>query len=245
MTVIPDDLDDWMDTMLAVPENPVGGAEFFQLGLYCDSAKALSEFVEVCTEYGADRWTYDVAVHNGELLSPSNVWQPTTSWWPMAIRAHMAFNYQLIPGKELELMYWEPIYKETRPHPFAQLGDDVAQVCWTYKVEDTFTEEQRLRSLLGMHPSYKFMSIKHDNPAIDGLARYRDTMYDTYDSLGYNLRFSAKLPHEMMYRSQRFGTMHMNWRTDWCGKRFPCPPKIDSDWYPGIARANESGLNLE
>jgi hypothetical protein len=213
-----------IDQVFNIPKNPLG-VDFYQVGVYCESLDVISEFMaDSALDFGADEWVIDMAVHYGELLG-----HEPHQWEPIYITAHMAFNYQMIPGIEFELMYWEGKPGSLLRHPYAGYGD-AQVVCLTYKVEDTFAEENRLRREFDLRPSYRFMSQTHLNPAIAGKARYRDTMYDTMDRFGFDIRFSQKLPGEPYFVVPMGGGLELNphyWGHDIPGAH----KREDGQWY--------------
>lgn len=230
-----------VDDMLAIPDNPYG-PEFFQIGVYCESPMFFEWMITELSAMGYDEWTFDVAKHCSEVINPGN----PIDWYPIRVDAHMAFNYQIVPGKEFELMYWAlPKMTPIGPHPYEHLGG-VHRACLTYKVESTFTEEERLWEQFSMRPMYRFVSYRHENPAIKGKARYRDTTYDTYSELGYDLRFTSKLIHHTFFVTNRGAGSELNWimwnemfKTD-----YPLPPLLDNDWYAGCGRECMTGKRV-
>jgi hypothetical protein len=203
-------------------ENPYG-PEFYQIGVYCESRAILDLFVEGLYHMGFDEWTRDVADHISERIDKHPI-----DWTPLRIQAHMAFNYQIFPGKEFELMYWWHPYTPVKNHPFHYVRG-IEQVCMTYKVKDTWIEEQRLWEQFGLRPVYRFTSWDHENPQVKGRARYRDIMYDTYADLGYNLRFSAKLPWAKYFVVPRGSGVELN--PHYWGHDISDSTLIDGKWY--------------
>lgn len=193
--------DEWWDKL---PPNPYGPA-FTQMALYCVNRNNLEQIVNIGRGLGFDEWVTDIARQYGEVFDTQ---RPQYHIRPTLIDAHMAFNYQIIDGVEFELMHWEHIYHSPlHQHPF-ETQPEVA--CMTYRTECTFAEEQRMLEKYGLRPSYRFVTKSHENPNVRGKARYRDTMYDTFAELGFNLRFCAKLPHEQYFVVPRGSGVELN-----------------------------------
>lgn len=221
MEVAPDAIpDEWWDKL---PVNPYG-PPFTQVALYCNTREVLDLMVQACRDLGYDEWVTDIARQYGEVF---DIRKPTFNVRPTMIDAYMAFNYQIIEHVEFELMYWEHIYHAPlHQHPFETKR---AAPCMTYRTECTFAEEQRMLEKYSMRPWYRFVTKSHENPNVQGKARYRDTMYDTYDELGFNLRFCAKLPHEPYFVVPRGSGVELNpvyWGHDISDSEF-----IDGKWY--------------
>jgi hypothetical protein len=193
--------DAWWEKL---PRNPYG-PEFTQLALYCSDIVGLDVVVDIARRLGYDEWVTDLAFHRGWVFNSD---RPTFHVQATAIDAHMAFNYQIIPDVEFELMSWRPISDHPiHDHPFKRKYNEPTM---TYRVECVFTEEARLLEQFGLRSCYRFITATHENPNVFGKARYSDTMFDTYDELGYNLRACMKLPHEPYFVVPRGSGVELN-----------------------------------
>ena len=188
-----------------VKENPYG-PPFNQIGVYCQHHGEIGSLIQTFTQLDFGDWTYDVAVHYGQVFDPKH---------PFAVlglqaKAYMAFNYEIWPGMEFELMYWEHMHRNPIVrHPFADVkGSQFVTMTW--RVEDVHTEAERLRREFGLKPMYLLVSKSHTNPGIKGISRYKDIMFDTVDELGYYLRVSCRIPHEPWIISPKFSGVECN-----------------------------------
>jgi hypothetical protein len=212
--------DGWWNEL---PENPYG-PDFGQMALYCRTPEIVEDIIEKGREMGYDDWVTDIARHRGEILDTDHQQFVIK---PIVIDAFMAFNYDLIQGVEFELMSWRHVHDSPlHQHYFEQNGYVPVM---TYRVECVFTEQDRLFREFGMRPCYRFTTVSHENPNVFGRARYRDTMYDTYDELGYNLRCCARIPHEPYFVVPRGSGVELN--PHYWGHEISDSELIDGIWY--------------
>ncbi len=206
-----------------LPPNPFG-PQFTQLAVYCRKQSTLEFVVNHARALGYDEWVPDLARHYGLVGYADKPWfEPK----PTAIDAHMAFNYQIIPGVEFELMYWEHVRENPRyQHPF-EIDPDVPVM--TYRVECTWAEEKRMLERYDLRWVYRFGTVSHENPNVFGRARYRDTMWNTYNLLGYNIRACARIPWEPYFVVPRGSGVELN--PAWFGHDISDSKMFDGKWY--------------
>jgi hypothetical protein len=144
--------------------------------MYCGSLEAMERAIHGFTAMGYDQWTHDVSRLEGEIFG-----KPANSV------AHMAFNYQILPGIEYELLHYEgPMRWEDVP-PTAQFISHLS-----YHVEDIIVEFERLYPILG-HPVQTFETHDHTNDVIKGVRRFREAIFPTADLFGHDIKVIQRI----------------------------------------------------
>lgn len=113
---------------------------------------------------------------------------------PRSNTARLAFNYQLIPGKELELIEYEKGWnwlaeREDSGIPFglSHLGLHVP--------EDTDLDaiKRSLFDRFGFEVAQEVKTMSHTNPAIRDTRRYRYVIFDSHNVLGFDLKLIQRI----------------------------------------------------
>ena len=150
-----------------------------QLALHPRDPKAA---IELLTAIGAHDWAHDVVEAAGEVFGSAgeNV-------------GHLAFNYDMIDGKELEVLHYAagPNWMRNRegvtPHRVSHLG-----------MHCTAGELDEWRAFFvgrGIPVAQEVLTEQHSNPVIAGKRWYQYVIFDTFDILGVDLKFIVRRDH--------------------------------------------------
>jgi hypothetical protein len=151
--------------------------KFHQVAFMCPSLDALDL---ACAHYkimGYDNWSFDTAVLVGTLRGE-----------PIETVATMAFNYEALP-MELEFLHYEgPSRHQDRARrarfPFISH--------MSVHVESIEEEVAKLSPKLG-DPYHLFETRDHTNPAVRGIKRFREAIFDTQQFMGYDLKLIERI----------------------------------------------------
>jgi hypothetical protein len=160
-------------TERVIPVDP----KFHQVAMYCGSLETMSKAIDSFTMMGFDQWTRDISHLEGEMFGK-----------PARSIAHMAFNYQILPGIEYELLHYEgdKRWADDMP-PTAQFISHLS-----YHVDDAIEEMRRLLPIFG-HPVQTFETHDHTNVAIRGKKRFREVIYPTADLFGHDIKIIERI----------------------------------------------------
>jgi hypothetical protein len=153
------------------PPPPLFGIE--QIALVNPPGLGLMSVLKIL---GATHWSED------HVTTRARVWGGPV----VEQRAHLAFNYQLIPGKELELIKYESgsnwLDKAQVGAGLSHMGLHVENIEEaTAKLEDSAHAEVAI--------AQDAVTIAHTNPAIKDSRRYRYRIFNTRQWLGFDLKF--------------------------------------------------------
>jgi hypothetical protein len=162
-----------------IPENlpkveGVFGLEFHQVAVY---APELMGAVATLSALGFSTWSQDTATLTGHYIG-----------LPCVIQAEMFFNYQMLPGKELEFVRYDDHpndrYRPDGRVPFfshvSAYVDDVEAKCeeifWTYSIV----------------PPHRFETSNHTNPHVAGKKHFKEALFEL-PQLGFNVKLIEKV----------------------------------------------------
>jgi hypothetical protein len=153
--------------------------QWHQVAIYTDEPERAIEQYE---RLGYRNWVYDQADLIGNLEGEAVV-----------TKAYMAFNYDIFPG-ELEFLRY------IGPNRHQQEGRDgevpfISHMS-TY-VDNVFLESTQIYKTFGMIPYHQFITGNNTNPAVKGLKRFIECIYDFRDLLGYDLKLIQKVPWDI------------------------------------------------
>lgn len=164
-------------TLKGADVSQINSRAFHQLGIYCTSNDLLDQQVNKWRQMGIDVWSHDVSQHDANLRGED-----------VDVVAYMAFNYQILPGFEVELMYWEGA------HQYQDHAEGIFMSHMSFYTDDIKAEEQRIWDEFTIEPYYRFTTMSHTNPRILGRERFIEAVYDTTNSLGYDIKMIQKIP---------------------------------------------------
>lgn len=124
---------------------------------------------------GAHEWHHDTVTTRARVFD-SGIFEQ---------EALLAFNYQLIPGKELEVIRY------TRGENFLSESGTLGGLSHLgLHVDDMDKSTQMLRDQLGeVRIIQEAVTVRHTNPNIKDTRRYRYRIFDTRNTLGFFLKF--------------------------------------------------------
>lgn len=132
--------------------------------------------VEMLKLLGATDWYYDTA----ELYGCIEDRPPTT------IKAHMAFNYQILGGLELELLHYEGESRHS--------GRSGAFISHISTYVDDINKSMRFMKPTGFRVCHTFETRNHTNPKFKGTNRkFIEVIYDTRETLGFDIKLIEKV----------------------------------------------------
>lgn len=160
-----------------IPENlPAAfgpfGLEYHQVAIYTSDVRAAALSL---TTIGFTGWSFDVATLKG-----------TYNDVPCTIHAEMAFNYQMLHGKELEFVHYEghPIER------YAGSGQFLSHI--SAYVDDVDLACREIERLHGIVPIHKFETSNHLNPRVAGKKHFREALFET-TGIGFNIKLIEKV----------------------------------------------------
>ena len=138
-----------------------------------DPAKA----IELLTAMGASEWAHDLVLAKGQVFGQDG----TNS-------ARLAFNYDLIQGKEFEVLHYTEgdnwMNYSHRRNSVSHLG----MHCTAEELEGwrKFFEDR------GIQIAQEVLTHCHSNPVIAGKRWYNYVIFDTKEILGVDLKFIVR-----------------------------------------------------
>lgn len=155
--------------------NPIFGKEFHQVAMY---TKDLNRAVEAMRMLGYNDWHEDTADLDGFYVGKK-----------CRIQARMAFNYQMLPGKELEFVEYfdhpDDRYRDLPAGPFISH--------MSVYVDDVEKAVLDIDSQHGMLPFHEFETSGHTNPRVAGKKSFKEAIYNFRQSLGFNIKLIEKV----------------------------------------------------
>lgn len=160
-----------------VTSNPLSvlDYQFHQVAIFTDSIeKSIAPYINM----GYDNWIIDTADLVGVLNGEETVTEAT-----------MAFNYDIMP-MELEFLHYEG------PNRHSKEGRDGSQPFISHMsvyVDDVKESSVKIFQELGLLPYHRFITDNNTNPAVRGVKRFIECIYDTRADLGYDLKLIQKV----------------------------------------------------
>jgi hypothetical protein len=136
--------------------------------------------VEAYRELGFDSWVFDTVEASGIIRGRdgSNV-------------AELAFNYDIIPGKELELICYKKGPNWLADHKAFNLSH-MGMHC---DADQMFKIRKELDGMRA-YPIQEVWTTAHTNPAIRTSRRYHYLIFDSRKLLGFDLKLIRRIPCE-------------------------------------------------
>lgn len=141
---------------------------------------------------GNDEWSHDRAALVGEAW---DTW--SKSMVPMESEAIMSFNYQMLNGRELEIVSYVggshhdlSGVRRANPNGFishmSTMCDDAEEEASDFIAR--VSEEGRAVQVV-----HRFDTFNHVNPHVAGKKRFREVVVGTRDIVGFDLKFIQRL----------------------------------------------------
>jgi len=150
------------------------GLEMHQLAMYTVNPQYAVNFLK---HLGFDQWSQDSADLVGEYYGE-----------PSTVRGYMSFNYQALPGKELEFVS----YDGHMDFKYSANGSAFMSHISSY-VDDVDDSVAFIKKQLKMEPYHRFITSNHSNPRIAGKKCFKEAIYETTAELGFNLKLIQKV----------------------------------------------------
>lgn len=152
--------------------------KFHQVAMYCGSLAQMEVAIKKFAVLGADEWTHDVAELEGLIRGN-----------PAKATAYMAFNYQILPGIEYELLVYDGATRWDREGMPNEGGQFISHL--SYHVDDAFD------AALELFPEFPvvqtFDTHNHTNEAIRGQKRFREVILDARHVFGHDIKLIERL----------------------------------------------------
>jgi hypothetical protein len=162
-----------------IPENlpAVEGAfglNFHQVAVYARDPMGVASLL---SSLGFSTWSEDTATLTGRYLG-----------LPCVIQAHMMFNYQMLPGKELEFVK----YDEGHPNDIYQIRGTPFFSHVSAYVDNIEERCEEIFWKFNMLPAHRFETSNHTNPHVAGKKHFREALFEL-PAIGFNVKLIEKV----------------------------------------------------
>lgn len=132
--------------------------------------------IDLLKKLGMDQWHHDTVVAAGQVFG-----------YPGRNTAELAFNYQGIEGKELEVLNYVQgqNWIDTR-------GKNIVSHLGMHCSEKELTEYRQFFASEGIQVAQEVNTESHTNPVIAGKRQYNYVIFDTKHILGVDLKFIVR-----------------------------------------------------
>jgi len=155
---------------------------FHQVAMYCGSLAGMTAAIARLSDMGFTEWSHDVAHLEG-----------TINGNPASSTAYMAFNYEVLPGIEYELLVYDG---QTRWDGHLYEAPDIGMPFIShisYHVDDIDAEVAEMTERFG-HPIQAFETHDHTNPRIQGKKRFNEVIFGTRELFGHDIKLIQRIP---------------------------------------------------
>jgi hypothetical protein len=147
---------------------------FHQIAFACYNPHVMADYINNWSKADYNSWTYDVCVQTG--LAPG-----------LFIQVSLAYNYDILPGMELELVHFSKRWKQLK------FENGIALSHMAYHVHDVEAEVEAMSSA-GHDAVYKFVTRSHTNPQVVGQKRFKEAIFDTSGLFGFDIKAIQRIP---------------------------------------------------
>lgn len=143
-----------------------------QVALYPKNPKAA---IQLLAEMGAIDWAHDTVDASGTVFGASG-----------SNTAELAFNYDLMQGKELEILHYTDgeNWMEEQPWRVSHLG--------MHCTEEELAKWRNFFAERHIRVAQEVLTEAHTNPVIAGKRWYHYVIYDTFAILGVDIKFIVR-----------------------------------------------------
>lgn len=156
---------------------------FHQVALYVPDHDA---GLNMLRALGYNNWSHDRATLVGFLEDGTNI----------VTEGRMSFNYDVLGGRELELLTY---YGDSHHHRSGRVAQDGSGAPFishmSAHVEDAHRRGHEMADALRVPVVHEFETFNHHNPAIAGTKRFRELILGTRDTLGFDIKLIERLYH--------------------------------------------------
>ncbi len=153
--------------------------KFHQVAMYCGTLSNMAVAIEKFTRLGMDEWTHDTAELDGQILGS-----------PAKATGYMAFNYQILPGIEYELLVYDGATRwDTGGMPSSD-GLFISHL--SYHVDDA--HEAAMEMWPDLPVIQTFETHNHTNEHIRGEKRFREVILGGHHVFGHDIKLIERLP---------------------------------------------------
>jgi hypothetical protein len=153
--------------------------KFHQVAMYCGSLKGMERAEARFEQMGFGDWTHDIARLVGTIRGE-----------PAECVAYMAFNYDILPGIEYELLVYDGPTRWNGTGAYS-MTPFISHI--SYHVEDLSSEVRRMTARYG-HAVQAFETHDHTNDTIKGQRRFNEVIFDTREEFGHDIKLIQRLP---------------------------------------------------
>lgn len=155
--------------------------QFHQVAMYYPNMSQAQDAMNMWQLMG-----HDFAADEATLRGNS---KHSGSWFQSVTRAHMFFNYTIMP------MEFEVLHYSDGDHRYAQpgFGGEPFLSHFSVYTENLEKESGELADVLGFGPYYRFTTEGHTNPRVKGKKRFTETIFATRALIGADLKFIQKV----------------------------------------------------
>lgn len=156
--------------------------QFHQVAMYYPRRAQAHETMDMWYRMGHD-FAHDTATLRGTSQ------KSTGEWTESVTKAHMFFNYTIMP------MEFEVLHYSDGDHRYAQpgFGGEPFLSHFSVYTENLEREAGELADALGFGPYYRFTTEGHTNPRVKGKKRFTETIFATRALIGADLKFIQKV----------------------------------------------------
>lgn len=137
----------------------INSGAFNQISTICASLDEMDMTREAWRQMGYRQWTMDYCRQTGPTRE-----QPI-------VTAVLAFNFDIIPGFQYELLCWQPEIQ----YPWQVRTGSISHMA--YYTQDVETDVKDISAAFGVDPWYKFVTLDHSNPALQGKTRFKEAVW--------------------------------------------------------------------
>jgi hypothetical protein len=170
----------------------LGYPHFHQIAMYAEDH---DQAVGALRHLGYTGWAEDTATLVGDMRGNTSV-----------IQGRMSFNYDFIPGRELEIITYKGISHHDRSGMIDRMFGIPFLSHMSAHVDDIDSIEKEILSAIGrsdVRVVHRFETFNHTNPAIAGKKRFKEVIFGTRHLYGYDTKIIQRLtegpweyPHE-------------------------------------------------
>lgn len=153
--------------------------KFHQVAMYCGSLANMRDAIDNFSLLGCDEWTHDVSELDGLIRGK-----------PAKSIAYMAFNYQILPGIEYELLVYDGATRWDHHGMPDDSGRFISHL--SYHVDDALEAAMELWPALPIIQSFE--THNHTNEAIKGVKRFKEVILEGHHVFGHDIKLIQRVP---------------------------------------------------
>jgi len=164
-----------------IPESPFGLPPFHQVAIFMPTRQRVDAAVDMMKLLGVDEWHHDEPLYKGLVFDRR-----------VECYGYLRFNYQILGGFELEFLTHEG------ESPWLEWSRKIGGVAFVSHmscyVNNVYETAEQLRPHIGA-PYYIRETHDHINDHVKGIKRFREYIYNTRDTMGFDVKTIQRIPH--------------------------------------------------